>query len=132
MKITVVTGERGSIPNNWYWDRQSSFIGFPEAKVIHQYDLFDEVMNIIQESFESDRDLIILTYSEIVFNTVRLWVTRNQFDKASLIYMHDGRASKIIAISKNGEIDPWPQGMFNLEAKIMKELITVRMERSQR
>ena len=132
MEITAVTGERDVNLNNWCCDRQSNLIKFPEAKAIHPYDLFDEVMNIIQESFESDQDLIILTYSEIVFNTVRLWVARNHFEGALLVYMHDDRSGEAMPMSKDGEIDSWPRGMFDLEQKILHELIGIKLKQKHK
>ena len=131
MKIKVVTGQQGTNILEVSKSFDGDLIEFPETEICHSYDLCEHVMQIVQEHVDRDKDknLIIVTYSEIVLDAVRLWVARNKFENAECVnILSDGNCVNIL-INKNGEMEKWIDGVFDIKNIILKELFEIRKER---
>lgn len=130
MKIRVITGQQGVNIFEVYNEFAGNIIKFPETKTCHSYDLCEHVMRIVQDHFESDSDVDIVTYSEVVLDAVRLWVARNKFEGAECInVLLDGNCINV-SIDKYGEMETWVNGVFDIKQVILKELFEIRKERS--
>lgn len=130
MKIRVITGQQGVNIFEVYNEFAGNIIKFPETKTCHSYDLCEHVMRIVQDHFESDSDVDIVTYSEVVLDAVRLWVARNKFEGAECInVLLDGNCINV-QIDENGEMETWVNGIFDIKQIILRELFKIRKERS--
>lgn len=129
MNIKVITGQQGSDIENSVYKFKGSIILFPETQQCHSYDLCEDVMRTVQKSFDSDRDLIIATYSEIVLDAVCLWVARNSFENAECINVLSDGSIVNVPINKNGELDRWIDGVFDIKMLILRELFEIRRSR---
>lgn len=129
MKIKIVTGQRGTNIEKKSCEFQGETIIFPESKNCHSYDLCDYVMETIQESCNADRDLIIVTYSEVVLDATRLWIARNRFNGAECINVLTNGSYINVPINENGEMENWVGGVFDIKSIILKELFEIRQSR---
>ena len=129
MKIKVITGQRGIDIEKSACKFQGTTITFPETQNCHPYDLCEDIMRTLQEFYEENRDLIIFTYSEVVLDSVRLWVARNSFEYTECInVLSDGNIVNV-SIDKNGEMEKWIDGVFDIKRIILKELFEIRQSR---
>ena len=86
-------------------------------------------MRIVQDNFESEWDVDIVTYSEVVLDAVRLWVARNKFDGAECInVLLDGNCINT-SIDKYGEMEIWVNDVFDVKQVILKELFEIRKKK---
>lgn len=129
MNIKIITGQKGTDIKNSAYKFQGSIILFPETQECHSYDLCEDVMRIVQKSFDSDRNLIIVTHSEVVLDAVRLWVARNSFEYAECVNVLSDGSFIDVPINKNGEMDKWINGVFDIKNVILRELFEIRRSR---
>ena len=128
MKIRVITGQQGADIFNVYKGFVGNIIEFPESEICHAYDLCEHVMQAVQKHFESDSDVDIVTYSEVVLDAVRLWIARNKFESAECVnVLLDGNCINA-SIDKFGEMETWVNGVFDVKQIILKELFEIRKE----
>ena len=128
MRIRIITGQQGVDILNAYKGFIGNIIEFPESKICHAYDLCEHVMQAVQKYFESDSDVDIVTYSEVVLDAVRLWVARNKFEGAECVnVLLDGNCINA-SIDKYGEMETWINGIFDVKHVILKELFEIRKE----
>lgn len=131
MKIKVITGQQGVDVLKSSKSFEGNLIEFPETEICHSYDLCEHVMKSVQKYVNMDKDLIIVTYSEIVLDSVRLWVARNNFEYAECVnILSDGDCINV-PIGTNGEIEEWISGTFDIKSIILKELFKIRKERNK-
>lgn len=129
MKLRVITGQQGVDIFEKYKEFSSNIIEFPETEVCHSYDLCEHVMKIVQDHFETDVDVDIVTYSEVVLDAVRLWVARNKFEDAECVnVLSDGNCINV-PIDKYGEMETWVNGVFDVKSVILRELFEIRKDR---
>lgn len=129
MKIKVITGQQGinieKVPTKF----QGTSLLFPETINYHSYNLCKDVMETVQEFYDENRDLAIVTYSEVVLDAVRLWVARNKFSGAECVnILTDGNFINV-PINENGEMETWVDGVFDIKTKILRELHEIRKSR---
>ena len=130
MKIRVITGQQGVNIFEVYNEFAGNIIKFPETKTCHSYDLCEHVMRIVQDHFESDSDVDIVTYSEVVLDAVRLWIARNKFEGVECVnVLLDGNCINT-SIDKYGEMETWVNGVFDVKRVILKDLFEIRKERN--
>ena len=128
MKIRIITRQQGVDILTAYKGFIGNIIEFPESKICHAYDLCEHVMQAVQKHFESDSDVDIVTYSEVVLDAVRLWVARNKFESAECVnVLLDGNCINA-SIDKYGEMETWVNGIFDVKQVILKELFEIRKE----
>ena len=131
MRMRVITGQQGVDIFNTYKGFIGNIIEFPESEIYHAYDLCEHVMRIVQDNFEADSDVDIVTYSEVVLDAVRLWVARNKFEGAECInVLSDGNCINA-PIDKYGEMETWVNGVFDVKQVILRELFEIRKERNR-
>lgn len=129
MKIKVITGQQDVDIEKSACKFQGTTITFPETQNCHSYDLCEDIMRTVQEFYETNRDLIIITYSEVVLDSVRLWVARNGFEYAECVnVLSDGNIVNV-PIDKNGEMEEWIDGVFDIKRIILRELFEIRKSR---
>ena len=103
MRIRVITGQQGINILESAKEYKGDIIKFPETEICHSYDLCEHIMQIVQDYFDIDKCLIIVTYSEVVLDAVRLWVARNKFEDAECInVLSDGNIINV-PIDENGD-----------------------------
>ena len=129
MNIKIITGQQDVDIEKYSCKFQGTTIVFPESRNCHSYDLCEDIMKEIQDFYNDNRDLVIVTYSEVVLDAVRLWVARNSFEYAECVnILSDGNIVNV-PIDKNGEMEKWIDGVFDIKRIILKELFEIRMSR---
>lgn len=132
MRIRVITGQRGIDILEASKSFKGDIIEFPETEICHSYDLCEHIMKIVQDHVDIDKGLIIVTYSEVVLDAVRLWVARNKFEDAECVnLLSDGNLINV-PIDENGEMKEWIDGIFDIKRIILRELFTIRKERNEK
>lgn len=104
-------------------------IHFPETKICHSYTLCEHVMEIVHKYYEEDKNLIIVTYSEVVLDSVRLWIARNKFENTICINALSNGDYVGVPINENGEMEEWIKGVFDIKTVILRELFQIRKVR---
>ena len=136
MIIKIITGQRKSDLINYYNNNFKSYKGdiliFPETKTYHSYDLADYIMEIVHENINKNKDLIIITYSEIVLDAARLQMARHSFKGGQCISVMDDNSVIEVDINENGELNEWPSGVFDNKLMILKELFQIKKERREK
>ena len=135
MNIKIITGRRGMNIKRILQEYDRDFEGyenilkFPETEICHSYDLCDCILKFIQKNYEENKNIVIITYSEVVLDATRLWVARNSFEGARCIMLINN--SKLIESKINtvGEMDNWERGTFDIKQKILYELFKIRRNR---
>ena len=131
MNIRVITGQQGVNIFEAYNGFVGNIILFPETEICHSYDLCEHVMQVVQKYFETDSDVNIVTYSEVVLDAIRLWVARNKFENAECVnVLLDGNCINT-SIDKYGEMETWVNGVFDVKQVILRELFEIRKERNR-
>lgn len=129
MNIKIITGQRGIDIEKSSCKFQGTTITFPETRNCHSYDLCEYIMETVQEFYEEDRNLIIITYSEVVLDAVRLWTARNKFNGTECVnVLSDGNIVNV-SIDENGEMKEWIDGVFDIKRIILRELFEIRLSR---
>lgn len=129
MNIKIITGQQGVDIEKYSCKFQGTTIVFPESRNCHSYNLCEDVMKTVQEFYDVDKDLMFVTYSEIVLDAVRLWVARNKFNGAECINILSDENYINVPIDENGEMEKWIDGVFDIKRIILKELFEIRMSR---
>lgn len=130
MRIRVITGQQGIDILESAKEFKGDIIKFPETEICHSYDLCEHITQIVQDHFDIDKCLIIVTYSEVVLDAVRLWVARNKFEDAECInVLSDGNIINV-PIDENGDMKEWIGGVFDIKRIILRELFKIRKERN--
>lgn len=130
MRIRVITGQQGIDILESTKEFKGDIIKFPETEICHSYDLCEHIMQIVQDHFDIDKCLIIVTYSEVVLDAVRLWVARNKFEDAECVnVLSDGNIINV-PIDENGDMKEWIDGVFDIKRIILRELLKIRKERN--
>lgn len=77
MKIVIISGQKNAdIQKALQKLNLNDCIQYPESEILHNYDLSEKVMELCDACHTQNRDLKIITYSEIVVNSARLWAIR--------------------------------------------------------
>ena len=136
MIIKIITGQRKSDLIDYYNNNFKSYKGdiliFPETKTYHAYDLADYIMEIVHENINKNKDLIIITYSEIVLDAARLQMARHSFKGGQCISVMDDNSVIEVDINENGEMNEWPSGVFDIKLIILRELFEIGKERRKK
>lgn len=129
MKINIVVGQKGIDIANLINDFNGEIIKFPETKILHSYDLSEYVMNMIQNYYKKDKDINVITYSEVVLDSIRLWIARNNFKNAKCINILSTGEIIEVPISEYGEMEEWITGVFDIKQVILRELFEIRKQK---
>lgn len=131
MRICLITGQQGVDFLETAKDLgaemcEGGIVKFPESKICHSYDLCEYVMELADEYYEKGEDLLICTWSEVVLDAVRLWVARRAFENAVCVNVLSNGETKVVPIRKNGEMDEWVNGVFDIKTVILREMFQYR------
>lgn len=129
MRLRIISGQQGVDILEASKGYNDDIIAFPEIKICHPYDLCEHVMREIQEYYDKNMDLNIVTYSEVVLDAARLWVARNQFENAECINILSNENLIIVPIDKYGELEKWVEGVFDTKMIVLRELIAIKIKR---
>lgn len=126
MEIKIVTGQRNAdlaqIVRNY-----NNVEYYPESKRIHLYNLADNILELCKKHYNENKDLIIVTYSEIVLDAVRLWGARTKHcDILECVNVLNNGEIRIAKFNELGEMDFWEDGVFDIKTIILKELFEIR------
>lgn len=126
MKIKIITGQRNGdfsqIAKNY-----NNIVYYPESKEIHPYNLADNILELCEKHYNENKDLIIVTYSEIVLDAVRLWGARAKHcDILECVNVLNNGEIRIAKFNEFGEMDFWEAGVFDIKTIILKELLEIR------
>lgn len=130
MKITIITGDRGvDVTNISCADEDIE--NLPERKILNQYDLSEYIYKKAEEMYIKNKDLTIITYSDVVFDTIRVFVRDcnynfkyNNYDKkcnSECIFVDKDGENNIYNILDTGKLAHCRDGMFDVK----KELLTM-------
>ena len=136
MIIRIITGQRKADLISYYNNNFKSYKGdillYPETKTWHSYDLTDNIMENVHEHINKNKDLIIITYSEIVLDAARLQMAKHSFKNGQCINVMDNNSVIKSDIDENGELSEWPTGVFDIKLVILKELFQIKKERREK
>lgn len=126
MEIKIVTGQRNGDLTQ-ITKKYSNIEYYPEAKEIHPYNLVDNILELCEKHYNDNEDLLIVTYSEIVLDSIRLWGARTKrCDIIECVNVLDNGEIDIAKFNKFGEMDFWEDGVFDIKTIILKELLEIR------
>ena len=95
-------------------DSEKHIMCFPETQVLHPKTLYDSIKKRVREHIESDKDLFILTYSEIVLNAVRVEIKNYEYEGGKCHqFLNDGTHTCTL-IDKNGRMDYYQEDIFDV------------------
>ena len=77
--------------------------------------------------FKANKDLVIVTYSEIVLDSARLWRARTgHCDILKCINCMDNGEIRTSGFNEYGEMESWEEGVFDIKRVILKELLEIK------
>lgn len=125
MEIVIITGQRNgnlSVIGDYKHIRY-----FPEQITLHPYKLSEKILKLCDIYFKANEDLVIVTYSEIVLDSVRLWGTRTgHCDILKCINCMDNGEIRTSGFNEYGEMESWEEGVFDIKRAILKELLEIK------
>ena len=136
MKIEVVSGQPHANINDFFTNllRQNNvdvdgvssknYLVFPEQNHTHQQILFDTVREIVATYIDRDEDLYILTYSDHVFNAVRVEIKKHKLDNCVLHQILQNGTDECARIDNDGHLSHWANGVFDTWDNALTELLT--------
>ena len=128
-KIIICTGQKNAYgkkvndyANTLINDNTEVLIN-PEKELLHQKMLYDMTFENANKFIEKDINAVIITYSDHVFNAVRVAVkNHNKEDCEIHTVMNDGTIT-VAHIFPNGRLDAWIEDVFDVWDKALLELI---------
>ncbi len=131
MEIKIVTGQRNADLAQMV-RTYNNVEYYPESKKIHPYNLVDNILELCEKHYNQNQDLIIVTYSEIVLDAIRLWGARTAHcDIVECINVLDNGETHIAKLNKFGGMDFWEDGVFDIKSVILKELLKIRKSKDE-
>lgn len=125
MEIVIITGQRNgnlSVIGDYKHIRY-----FPEQITLHPYKLSEKILKLCDIYFKANEDLVIVTYSEIVLDSVRLWGARTgHCDILKCINCMDNGEIRTSGFNEYGEMESWEEGVFDIKRAILKELLEIK------
>lgn len=128
MEIIIITGQQnGSLYIPYKYEHVKYF---PEEKTLHPYKLSKKILELCDMYFKANKDLAIVTYSEIVLDSIRLWGARTgKCNILKCINCMDNGEIHTSTFNEYGEMDTWEQGVFDIKKAIQKELLGIKRKK---
>ena len=129
MEIKVISGHRNANMKKALQKLNiDNCIEYPEVEIIHNYDLSEKIMKLCDDFYNIKKtDLIIITYSEIVVNSIRLWSIRTgHADLFVMITVMDDGKIKKTKMDESGELLEWENGVFDVQQVILSEIFKAK------
>ena len=125
MEIIIVTGQQNG--NLYLAGNYEHVKYFPEQDILHPYKLSERILELCDIYSKANEDLVIVTYSEIVLDSVRLWGARTgHCDILKCINCMDNGEIRTSGFNEYGEMDVWENGIFDIKKVILKELLDIK------
>lgn len=132
MKITIITGDCGvDVTNISCADKDIE--NLPERKILNQYDLSEYIYKKAEEMYIKNKNLTIITYSDVVFDTIRVFVRDcnynfkySNYDKkcsCECIFVDKDGKNNIYNILDTGKLAHWRDGMFDVKQELLTMLL---------
>ena len=107
------------LSNLGHWN----FLDFPERQPIHPKQLLEEIKETVKEHMEKDIPLIILTYSDHVFNAVRIVVKEKKFEGCEVHQIKETGEDIVEKIDTNGRMNVWVEDVFDVWDQALFEIV---------
>ena len=121
MKIVIISGQKNAdIQKALQQLNLNDCIQYPESEILHNYDLSEKVMELCDACHTQNRDLKIITYSEIVVNSARLWAIRtNNIGLFKMVSVMDNGETRETKMDESGELIKWEDGVCSKKQKAL-------------
>ena len=96
---------------------------FPERNTPQPKQLYDAIKTIVEERIYKNRDLYVLTYSEYVFNALRVEVKKHKFTGAKVHQIGADGSDTVAEIDVHGKLDVWVKDIFDVSDFALMELL---------
>lgn len=104
---------------------------FPETTTgrygipIHPEELMHSFRRFIHDILKSNKNLIVITYSTLIFDIIRLSAKDRKMKDVVEVYemKNDGTLTRISSVDENGRMGIAPKGIFDAEARIVLKLV---------
>ena len=128
MEIIIITGQQnGSLYISYKYEHVKYF---PEEKTLHPYKLSKKILELCDMYFKANKDLAIVTYSEIVLDSIRLWGARTgNCNILKCINCMDNGEIHTSTFDEYGEMNALEQGVFDIKKVILKELLDIKRKK---
>lgn len=136
MKIEVMSGQPGVRLNEIFANMlanvgidvhdadQEGFVIFPEHRIEHQQVILNDMRALVADYIKRDKDLYVLTYSDHIFNAIRLEIKKHRLDFCVLHNIMRNGCDVISAIDDNGQLSHWVDDVFDTWDNALIELLT--------
>ena len=136
MKIEIMSGQPGVRLNEIFSNMlmnagidikdadQEGFVIFPEHRIEHQQVILDDMRKLVREYIKKDKDLYVLTYSDHIFNAIRLEIKKHKLDFCVLHNIMRNGCDVISAIDNDGHLSHWVDDVFDTWDNALTELLT--------
>lgn len=128
-KIIICTGQENAYGKkvndyaNTLINDNAEILINPEKELLHQKMLYDMTFKRANEFIKKDIDAVIITYSDHVFNAVRVAAKYHNKKNCEIhTVMNDGTII-VSHILPDGRLDTWIEGVFDVWEKALLELI---------
>ena len=130
MRIIIISGQRNAdIQKALQQLNLNDCIQYPESEILHNYDLSEKVMELCDACHTQNRDLKIVTYSEIVVNSARLWAIRtNNIGLFKMVSVMDNGETRETKMDESGELIKWEDGVFDIQQLLLSEIFKAKLK----
>lgn len=136
MKIEIMSGQSNVKLNDYFTElldkngiyvgdiKQDGFIIYPEYKIANQNVILKEIREKVAKYIAENKDLYVLTYSDHVFNAIRLEIKKNKLKGCVLHNVLDDGSDVLSYIDEDGHLSYWQDGVFDTWDNALTELLT--------
>lgn len=106
-------------------DKGGVMFEFPEySEKQHPQNLFNDIKKLTKDCIKCKCNLFILTYNDHVFNAVRCSIKETSYEEGNCVaYINTENQPITSKILKNGTLEYWENGIFDMWEKALMELI---------
>lgn len=126
MNITLITGQSQADLKGYITNMHDIVYQYPESKPCHPVKLHQAIQLYLTEHYENDEDVFIATYSDVVFDSVRVWVTRNDFENTKVIMLTNDNSIVSGTIDSDGNVSHYLPEVNTIKVSLLKELYDIR------
>lgn len=133
MKITVISGQVDAnicgftatfFKDNNITEENTKIMFFPENRIAHQEKLLNDMREVVSKCIADNKDMCIITYSDHIFNAVRLEVKKHNLTGCTLQNVLNDGTSCTSIIESDGHLNHWVDGVFDTWDNALTEILT--------
>lgn len=102
---------------------QKNFMIYPELNTRQPKMLYNSIRERVCEDIEKENDLFILTYSDHVFNAVRVEIKKHNFIGGKVHQFTQDGNDICADITQDGHLTIWADDIFDVWDKALTELL---------